>query len=218
MPHAHRALRLRNGGTRPFSPLSMEAIILAGGLGINWLRSVVHEAPKSMALIQSRPLSGVSVGSLDRQRHHTVRFFGGYKSDHIRRHFGNSYRGCEVVYAVEETNWERAGAIKNALPYITVGMCGWLTAILFFTDIQAQYRLHLDRGADATFTLKPMKNFARYGTLRIGENGRIQRFMEKQPTAEGLINGGVYLFNVAAFRALIYPKNSRSKKTCSKPR
>lgn len=184
----------------------MEAIILAGGLGTR-LRSVVHEAPKSMALIQSRPFLEYQLDRLIANGITRFVFSVGYKSDHIRRHFGNSYRGCEVVYAVEETQLGTGGAIKNALPY-TTGEHVWVANgdSVFFTDIQAQYRLHLDRGADATLALKPMKNFDRYGTLELGENGRIQRFLEKQPTAEGLINGGVYLFNATTFRALDLPE------------
>lgn len=184
----------------------MEAIILAGGLGTR-LRSLVAEAPKSMALIQGRPFLEYQLDRFIAQGITRFIFSVGYKSDHIQTHFGHRYRGCEIAYAVEETQLGTGGAIKNAMPYVR----GEHVLVangdsIFLVDVQAQYRLHISRNADATLALKPMKNFERYGTLDLDADGRIRHFYEKRPTAEGLINGGIYLFHTENFRARQMPE------------
>lgn len=183
----------------------MEAILLAGGLGTR-LRSVVNEAPKSMAPVRSRPFLEYQLDRFIAQGITRFILSVGYKSDAIQTHFGNAYRGCEIVYATEETQLGTGGAIKNAMPYVR----GEHVVIangdsLFFTDLRAQYKQHIEHAADATLALKPLKNFDRYGTLELDADGRITRFAEKRPTAEGLINGGVYIFRTASFRALDLP-------------
>ena len=182
-----------------------EAIILAGGLGTR-LRSVVSEAPKSMALINGRPFLEYLLEHLRKKGMKKFIFSVGYLSTHIQQYFGAKFKDCEIVYAYEEKPLGTGGAIKNAIQFadsdhvlITNGDS------LFLVDIQKEFDTHKRLRADITLALKPMKNFERYGAIRLDDQQRIIAFLEKQPMKEGLINGGVYIFDRQRFETLSFP-------------
>ena len=174
----------------------MEAIILAGGLGTR-LRSEVQDIPKPMANIQGRPFLEHVLDRLISQGISRVVFSIGYKSDIVQDYFSDEYKGCEIVYAIEEELLGTGGAIKNAMQFVQEDHVFVLNGdSTFFGDLSKQFELHQETGADVTFALKPMQNIDRYGTVELGANNRITHFYEKQPVKEGLINVGVYLFKV----------------------
>jgi D-glycero-alpha-D-manno-heptose 1-phosphate guanylyltransferase len=182
-----------------------EAIILAGGLGTR-LRSVVSEAPKAMAPINGRPFLEYLLEHLRKNGITRFIFSVGYLSTHIQQYFGAKYKDCEIVYAYEEKPLGTGGAIKNAIKsaqsdhlLITNGDS------LFLTDLKAQFSTHQRLKADVTLALKPMQNFERYGAITLNQDQRITAFLEKQPMKQGLINGGVYIFNRQRFDTLSFP-------------
>jgi D-glycero-alpha-D-manno-heptose 1-phosphate guanylyltransferase len=184
----------------------MEAIIIAGGLGTR-LRSEVSEIPKSMALIGSRPFLEYQMDQLISNGISRFILSVGYKSGHIREHFSDQYRNFEIVYAVEESPLGTGGAIKKSMKHVA----GDHVVIangdsLFISDIKAQYQLHLEREADVTLALKPIRKSGRYGKVITGGDGKVSGFREKQSAEEGLINGGLYIFNVGSFRSLDLPE------------
>jgi D-glycero-alpha-D-manno-heptose 1-phosphate guanylyltransferase len=186
-------------------PHHLEAILLAGGLGTR-LRSEVIDLPKSMAHIGSRPFLEYQMDQFIARGVTRFILSVGYKSESIRAHFSDRYRGCEVVFAVEETPLGTGGAIKHAMKYVT----GRHVVVangdsMFLADLQAQYSFHKDNNADITLMLKPLQDPFRYGTVELDPHGRIMGFLEKQPIEKGLINGGLYLFDVTSFRKLNLP-------------
>lgn len=184
----------------------MEAIVLAGGLGTR-LRSVVQDLPKAMAAIQSRPFLEYQLDLLIENGITRFIFSVGYKSESIRQHFSNSYKNCEIVYALEKTRLGTGGAIKLAMQQVEGAHVVVVNGdSMFKTAVQEQYKVHLDSDADATLALKPMENFERYGTVELADNGRITTFLEKQSIDKGLINGGLYIFKVDAFQKLDFPE------------
>jgi D-glycero-alpha-D-manno-heptose 1-phosphate guanylyltransferase len=183
----------------------MEAIILAGGLGTR-LRSELSEIPKSMALIGPRPFLEYQMDHLMANGISRFILSVGYKSEYIRKHFSDRYKNCEINYAIEKTPLGTGGAIKNAMQYVLGDHVVVANGdSLFLSDLQAQFRIHSVNEADVTLALKPMRKFDRYGTILIDGNGKITSFSEKLFTGEGLINGGLYIFNAGSFRRLDLP-------------
>lgn len=183
----------------------MEAIILAGGLGTR-LRSELSEIPKSMALIGSRPFLEYQMDHLLANGISRFILSVGYKSEYIRKHFSDRYKNCEIIYAIEKTLLGTGGAIKNAMQFVVGDQVVIANGdSLFFSDLQAQFRIHLAYEADVTLALKPMRKIDRYGTILIDGSGKITSFSEKQFAGKGLINGGLYIFNVSSFRRLDLP-------------
>lgn len=184
----------------------MEAIILAGGLGTR-LRSEVRDIPKSMALIRNKPFMVYLLDRLINNGVTRIIFSLGYKSEYIQEYFSDSYKNCDIIYAIEEKLLGTGGAIKNAMQYVqgedVIVVNG---DSIFLSDFKEQHKLHKSTGADATLALKHMKNIERYGTIEMTEEGKVTKFLEKQPIDEGYMNTGTYIFNVKSFKETLLPE------------
>ena len=61
------------------------------------------------------------------------------------------------------------------------------------------YKEHYKNDNDITFSLKPMKNFNRYGFVKTDLNGEVLSLEEKKYRVEGEIDGGIYLIKKTIF-------------------
>ncbi|RYM31355.1 HAD-IIIA family hydrolase [Brumimicrobium glaciale] len=184
----------------------MEAIILAGGLGTR-LKNVSKQMPKSMALIQEKPFLEYQMDLLIAQGVKSFVLSIGYKSEQIQEHFKDSYKNCNVLYAIEKELLGTGGAIKNAMRFTNSENVVVANGdSLVVTDLQKQLQFHIENKADVTLALKRMKNFERYGTVKLDEQSRITNFIEKQPISEGIINAGLYIFNVKSYTEREWPQ------------
>lgn len=176
----------------------MEVIILAGGLGTR-LRSVVSEVPKCMAPVSGKPFLWYLLKYLTRYDVNRVILSVGYLREVIFKWI-DEVKGefpFEFDYAVEEEPLGTGGGIKLAMSKVKGDEAVILNGDTFF-DVDLNQLIdahHAQAWAMISISLKPMKNFDRYGTVLTDETGRIIRFNEKQPCKEGIINGGVYVLN-----------------------
>ncbi|RYZ18594.1 MAG: HAD-IIIA family hydrolase [Chitinophagaceae bacterium] len=180
------------------------AIILAGGLGTR-LQSAVPDLPKCLAPVAGRPFLGYLVDHLRREGIERFVFALGYRSEQVLHYLAEAYPTLHYTWTIEEEPLGTGGALKQALAEAnaeTVLVANGDT--LFRVDVPALLREHRESGAVCTLALKPMRDFERYGTVTL-EGHRVTGFSEKQPRAEGLVNGGVYLLERARFLALDLP-------------
>jgi NDP-sugar pyrophosphorylase family protein len=91
----------------------MQAIVLAGGLGTR-LRGVVPDLPKPMAPVAGRPFLAWVLDELVDAGFAQVVLAVGYRHEVIRGHFGDTYRGLPLRYAVEAQPLGTGGAIRQA--------------------------------------------------------------------------------------------------------
>ncbi len=183
----------------------MEAIVLAGGLGRR-LRSVVPELPKPMAPVNGRPFLEYLFDYWIDQDIRRLILSVGYRRDVIQAHFGESYRGTPISYAVEDTPLGTGGALLRAMTALT-GQ-GPFIAIngdtYFEVDLADLERFHVGCGADMTLALRKVEDCNRYTYLELDERGRIAAFHARGGMAgAGLINGGVYLATKKAFEDFV---------------
>lgn len=178
----------------------MQAIILCGGLGTR-LRDVVKDVPKPMAPINGKPFMQIQVDKLIDAGVTKIVFAVGYKKEIIRDFFGDEYRGVPLVYSEEDFPLKTGGAMRQALGYIDEDYALILNGDIYTTiDYRDMVRQHVESGAVETLAAKPMKNFDRFGNVVLGDEGMtIVDFIEKQPTAQGNVNLGVYVLNKDIF-------------------
>lgn len=175
-----------------------EAVVLAGGLGTR-LRSAVADLPKSMAPVAGKPFLVYTLNMLRKAGVTHVVLAVGYKHEAIVSHFGNTYRGMQLSYSIENEPLGTGGAIAQALSRCESEEVWVLNGdTLFHADFEALQRTHETHKADLTLALKPMYDSDRYGRVRIDEKGQILGFEEKQSFDFGLINAGVYRLRKAA--------------------
>ena len=103
----------------------------------------------------------------------------------------------ELAYAIEEEPLGTGGAIWNAFQFCKDETVMVLNGdSLFEVNLNELYRKKLEKEADMVLSLKPMTDFDRYGVVELDSEGRILEFKEKTYQASGLINGGVYCFDI----------------------
>ena len=153
-------------------------IILAGGLGTR-LRSVIDDLPKAMAPVNGKPFLHYIFQYLVRQNVAQVVLSVGYRRQAIHNFFGDEYLGIRVRYAIEEEPLGTGGGIKKAFMQVN-DFAFVLNGDTFFdVDLNELAVFHEDTKADISLSLKPMKNFDRYGTVQL-QNERIIQFDEKK--------------------------------------
>lgn len=175
------------------------AIVLAGGLGTR-LQQVVSDVPKCLAPIAGKPFLHYLLLGLQRQGIEHVIFSLGHKHELVID-FLNASQICKSWSAVVESEpLGTGGAIRLA-----AASCFDSTALVvngdtwFDVDLEAFAKAHAVHQSKFSLALKPMVAFDRYGTVEIDAAGWITAFREKSHCAEGLISGGVYAIEVAAF-------------------
>jgi D-glycero-alpha-D-manno-heptose 1-phosphate guanylyltransferase len=180
-----------------------DAVILAGGLGTR-LRGAIGEIPKPMAIVEGRPFLEWLIRYLKLQGCLRVVLSVGYKAEYIQRYFDGLDLGIEIQYSVEKEPLGTGGALYEVLPKIRSNEVLVLNGDSFCAfDISQMVVCQMNQGGAGTFWLMDVDDCSRYGYIRLGESGRIQSFHEKNGKNEsGLINAGVYLFDVQVLYGL----------------
>lgn len=183
-----------------------ECIILAGGLGTR-LRSEVADLPKCMAPVAGKPFLHYVLKYLSAQNISRFIFSVGYMHEAIENYIKANHADKEVIFSLEEEPFGTGGAIKLALQ-----QCNEENVLivngdtLFEADTNKLLWHHIELNAHCTLALKPMQYFDRYGVVWLDKKNMITGFSEKQQTAKGLINGGVYILQKSAFQQLNLPQ------------
>jgi D-glycero-alpha-D-manno-heptose 1-phosphate guanylyltransferase len=177
-----------------------EAIILAGGLGTR-LRTAVPDLPKCMAPVAGRPFLYYVIKYFQDQGIEKFILSLGYKHEAVEEYIMNDFRNNNITFSIEKEALGTGGAIKLACDHASEKTVLVLNGDTFFgVHLNKLAPFHHMCGADCTLSLKPMKNFDRYGVVGLNKDYSIQSFQEKKYYDEGLINGGVYALNVKKFK------------------
>ena len=177
-----------------------EAIILAGGLGTR-LQSVLPDLPKCMAPVNGRPFLSYIIDYYQQQGIEKFIFSLGYKHEIISAWVKENYPSLPAEYVIENEPLGTGGAIQLAVGKTKVKDVLILNGdTLFKVNLETLAAFHKRSGSACTLSLKPMKDFERYGVVETEEDAHIKSFKEKKHYQQGLINGGVYILNTGRFR------------------
>ncbi|HYZ10476.1 MAG TPA: NDP-sugar synthase, partial [Actinomycetota bacterium] len=174
----------------------MKGVVMAGGQGTR-LRPLTSNQPKPMLPIVGRPMMEHVLVLL---REHgltevvaTVQFLASV----VRHYFGDgSDLGLSLVYATENEPLGTAGSVKNAEQFLDDTFLVMSGDHVTDLDLTAAARFHRERGAAATVVLKRAENPLEFGIVITGEDGRVERFLEKPGWGEvfsDTINTGIYV-------------------------
>lgn len=172
----------------------MEAIILAGGLGIR-LKSAIGDLPKPMAPVNGRPFIAYLLDYLSREGVTRATLALSYRYDLIMDFLGYEYQGIKLEYSIETEPQGTGGAIRDALKKTKSDRLFILNGDTMFRIALSQMEYAFEEcNADMVIGLKEMENASRYGTVQTDNNQRVTGFNEKDGGQQsGAINGGVYL-------------------------
>lgn len=193
----------------------MKAVLLCGGLGTR-ISEESHLKPKPMIEVGGRPILWHIMKLFS---HHGFNEFVvclGYKGYVIKEYFANYVlhnadltvdlaKGSMEYHATNHEPWKvtlvdtgaetmTGGRLKRVAQYLNPGEPFFMTYGdgVADVDLKALAEFHKSHGRDATVTAVAPPG--RYGALDILE-GAVERFIEKPPGDNGLINGGFFVLD-----------------------
>jgi D-glycero-alpha-D-manno-heptose 1-phosphate guanylyltransferase len=178
------------------------AIILAGGLGTR-LRETVPDLPKPMAPINGRPFLEHQIDYWIGQGVERFVLSLGYRHEVIVDHFGGTYRGIPLDYAIERSPLGTGGGLLLAAERVP-GEAAFLVLngdTYFGVGLAALRSFHESKKAHWTFALFRAAEVGRYMGMDIAADGRITSLKSGTGKPGRLANGGVYLVCPEALRS-----------------
>ena len=171
----------------------MEAVVLAGGLGTR-LRAAVADVPKPLAPVGGRPFLERLLDYWIAQGVRRAVLAIGYMHELVEKHFGASYRGCEIAYSVEDQPLGTGGAMLQALPHLRTERFLVLNGDTYFAvPLKVLEAFHAEKRAQLTMCLHRSRD-PRYTGVTLDADGRVTS-LAGGPVA----NGGVFLFEKTGF-------------------
>jgi D-glycero-alpha-D-manno-heptose 1-phosphate guanylyltransferase len=172
--------------------------VLAGGMGSR-LRASVSDRPKPMADVAGTPFLQWQLDSLIDRGVDRFVLATGYMSKYVSAHFGNSYKGCEITYSVEEYPLGTGGAVAKATSRIHNDVC-----IVTNGDTYCDVPLGVDglSNFELAMSVVSVNDVERYGSVVLDpRSGAVLQFLPKGERGPGLINAGTYIIRKSRFLA-----------------
>ena len=174
----------------------VEVVILAGGRGTR-LRKILKDIPKPMAPIGGHPFLEYMIHFLKKFKIQRIILSTGYMSSTIESYFGNGKKwDVDIVYSYESQPLGTGGAIKKAAKLVYDEDFIVLNGdTLVDIDMYEFINFHRFHKAMLTMALVEVQDISEYGSVKVSSDKRITKFMEKNVTGKGIINGGIYAIN-----------------------
>ena len=170
---------------------------MAGGEGTR-LRPMTANQPKPLLPVANKPIMEHVLRLLKRHGFTETVVTVQFLASLVRNYFGDGEDvGMSLQYATEETPLGTAGSVKNAedalrdTPFLVISGDA-LTDI----DLSALVQAHKENGALVTVALTRVPNPLEFGIVIAGDDGRIQRFLEKPTWGQvfsDTVNTGIYV-------------------------
>jgi NDP-sugar pyrophosphorylase family protein len=178
------------------------AVVLAGGEGRR-LRPLTKHRPKPMLPAGNRPILEHVLDTLVDADVERIVLVVGYKRDRVQEHFGPSYRGTPIGYAVQEKELGSGHALLQARDVVDGPMLvlngDRVIDPGIVTDVADAFA---DRG-EPTMAVMEHPEAHEFGAVTL-DGDRVTELVEKPLAGEyRLINAGVYAFTPAIFDALV---------------
>jgi len=173
-----------------------DVIILSGGFGLR-LRGVIGETtPKPMAPIAGRPFMELLLKQLKRHGFQRVILSVGYQQEVIRKHFGDSAFGMELLYSVETSPLGTGGAVRQAASNVHTKTVLVMNGDSYTdADLNGLVREHEENHADVTVVAIP-ETRSDAGSVVLDQDGKIKTFSEKHIVPESrYLSAGIYMLD-----------------------
>jgi mannose-1-phosphate guanylyltransferase / phosphomannomutase len=174
----------------------MRAVLMAGGEGTR-LRPLTSNQPKPMVPIVGKPCMEHVLELLKSHGFEDVVVTVAFLPQAIRTYFGDGETvGMKIEYSVEESPLGTAGSVRLASDRLEETFLVISGDALCDIDLGQLVDFHRERGAAVTIGLKSVENPLEFGIVVTGEDGRVERFLEKPSWGQvfsDTINTGIYV-------------------------
>ena len=172
----------------------MQAVIIAGGLGTR-LRPLTYTCPKPLIPLLNREMVLHVLDRLPRDVEDVILPVN-YMVDKMQDFFRENDVGKNVAVVEEKTPLGTGGALKNIEEYLGERFLVFNGDVISSINIGDMLRLHRNMGGVGTLALWEVDDPSAFGSVKLGKDGRVTRFVEKPTKGKApsnLINAGVYV-------------------------
>jgi mannose-1-phosphate guanylyltransferase/phosphomannomutase len=174
----------------------VKAVVMAGGEGTR-LRPLTSNQPKPMVPIVGKPCMEHIIELLRSHGLEDIIVTVAFLSQAIRSYFGTGETlGVNIGYSVEELPLGTAGSVRLAAGRLDDTFIVISGDALCDFDLGRLIEFHREKEASATIGLKSVENPLEFGIVVTGEDGRVERFLEKPSWGQvfsDTINTGIYV-------------------------
>ena len=169
---------------------------MAGGEGTR-LRPLTSNQPKPMVPIVGKPCMEHIIELLRSHGLEDIIVTVAFLPQAIRSYFGTGETlGVNIGYSVEELPLGTAGSVRLAAGRLDDTFIVISGDALCDFDLGRLIEFHREKEASATIGLKSVENPLEFGIVVTGEDGRVERFLEKPSWGQvfsDTINTGIYV-------------------------
>ena len=173
-----------------------QAVLLAGGLGTR-ISSLSEGVPKVLLPVGGRPFLDHLLAWLSARGVGEVLLLLGHKADEVWAAAGRGApKGLQIQKSVEKTALGTGGALRQAMDHLDARFLVMNGDTFLDIDLVLFERLHEAATCDGvvgTLALVRHPRAGEKGSVQLGPEGQVTRFVEKGMDGPGLINAGVYL-------------------------
>jgi bifunctional UDP-N-acetylglucosamine pyrophosphorylase/glucosamine-1-phosphate N-acetyltransferase len=171
------------------------------------MRPLTDEVPKPMLSVAGRPVVEHTAEAAVEAGADELVFVVGYGADRVRDHFGSSFRGVPVKYAVQERQEGTADAVRAAESHVDGPF-----AVLNGDNLYAPESVEALFDAAPSIASIRVSTPSNYGVLTVTD-GTVTDISEKPETPRSdLVNAGAYVFPEAAVDMLDVPVSERGER------
>lgn len=171
----------------------MKAIVLCGGLGTR-LGALTRNTPKPLIDVAGRPFLAHVLDKLCIPEIDGFVLATGFHAKQVSNVIKSIWQGRPVLYSVEEQPLGTGGAIRLAMESFSLDRALVVNGdTLFDCDLHALVDCFEESAWMTRMSLRHVGDCARYGRVRVADDGRVIGFGEKGHAGPGLINAGIYL-------------------------
>ena len=182
----------------------MKAFVLAGGLGTR-LKPRFGDLPKGLAPLAGRPVLARQLEWLAGRRIVDVVLCTGVGAAQVAGVLGDGRTlGVRIEYSAEPEPLGTGGALRHAARFVDGPALVVNGDTLLDCDPWTLERDRWERGMTGALALFEVADAAGRGRVECRAEGRIARFVEKDPDHRGRawVSGGLYAFSPALWNAL----------------
>ena len=188
--------------TQSLHPKVTQAIILAGGKGLN-MRPFTFEMPKGLFPVGGKPILEQIVDMLRKFEVREIILSVGHLGEKIKEHFGDGKKfGVNITYITEEKEIGTAGALRIVGKYIKSDSFLVIHGdILIDISLSDFISFHKEEDSIGTLALSSVVDPSSFGEV-VMQGTKITKFIEKPKKGKQtsqLVSCGLYLFNKEIF-------------------
>jgi glucose-1-phosphate cytidylyltransferase len=176
----------------------VQAVVLCGGRGSR-LYPASAEVPKPLLAIRSRPILAHLLDIYAAQGVTSFVLAAGFGVEQVEQFAAGLPEQWSVLTVDTGLDTGTGARIRACLDHLEPTFFATYGDGLGNVDLTALHRRHCEHGGGATLTSVPLPS--QYGTLELGPDDAVSRFVEKPVLADHWINAGFFVFDAEVYAA-----------------